>query len=254
VRNSRRFRISTLACLCLGFTGSGVGWADVAHHADFYVEDPYADHVTNGSTARLGTAVGFIYGEPTDVLALGLEAAMGQRFGRFAVEAEYAYLGFQSRGQYMTALGPTDGDVSLGSGHRLGVLARYEVIRIGPKTAGPNSMVALYVEAGADTAWNHWSRPGYNEASRLVPDDTKRVEGLGGFGLLIEHRLQEPIGFPRRVGWFLGWRMAMSPHEAMTGSICRGSGGVSCSVVPMMDQGGYVDRSMLFQSSLEFTF
>jgi hypothetical protein len=46
----------------------------------------------------------------------------------------------------------------------------------------------------------------------------------------------------------------MSPHEAMTGSVCRGTGGVSCSVVPMMDQGGYVDRSMLFQSSLAFTF
>ena len=43
--------------MCLGFTGSGVAWADPAH-AD-YVEDPYADHVTNGTTARVGTVVGF---------------------------------------------------------------------------------------------------------------------------------------------------------------------------------------------------
>ena len=56
----------------------------------------------------------------------------------------------------------------------------------------------------------------------------------------------------RRVGWFLGWRMTGSPHEAMTGALCRGS--TSCRPVPMMDSGGYVDRSMLFQSSLEFTF
>jgi hypothetical protein len=238
--------------MCLGFTGSSVGWAEPAHHADFYVEDPYAPHVTNGSTARVGTAVGYLYGEPADVLALGLTAAIGQRFGRFQVEAEYAFLGFQSRGVYMSALGPTDGDIGLGHGHRLGVLARYDVIRLGPKIVGPNSMMALYVEGGVGTAWNHWSKPDYNQPSRLVPDDTKRAEGQAGFGLMLDHRLQEPIGFPRRVGWFIGWRMAMSPHEAMTGAICRGS--TSCRPVPMTDNGDYVDRSMLFQSSLEFTF
>jgi hypothetical protein len=249
VRNFRRFPI---ALVCLGFTGSGVAWADEAHHADFYVEDPYAPHNTSGQTARLGTAVGFIYGQPQDVLALGVEAAMGQRFGRFAVEAEYAFLGFQSRGQYMTALGPTDGDIGLGHGQRLGVLARYELIRFDSTQVGPNTLAALYIEAGADTAWNHWSRPAWNEPSRLVPDDTKRVEGQGGFGIMLDHRLQEPIGFPHRVAWFLGWRMAMSPHEAMTGAICRGS--TSCKPVAMTDTGGYVDNSMLFQSSLEFTF
>jgi len=243
----------SLAIVCLGFTGSGVAWADEAHHhADLYVEDPYAPHNTSGQTARLGTAVGFLYGEPQDVLALGVEAAMGQRFGRFAIEAEYAFLGFQSRGQYQTALGVTDGDVSLGHGHRLGVLARYEVIRFDSHQVGQNTMAAIYVEAGVDTAWNHWSRPDYNESSRLVPDDTKRVEGQGGFGIMLDHRLQEPIGFPRRVGWFIGWRMAASPHEAMTGALCRST--TSCKAVEMTDSGGYVDRSMLFQSSLEFTF
>jgi hypothetical protein len=251
LRNFRRFRFAIAACVCLPFTGTHVGWAGPAPSPpDFYVEDPYAPHITNGSTARLGTAVGYIFSPtaasmpnaPTDVLALGLTAAVGQRWNRFAVEAEYAYLDFQVLGADNT---------HLGTGHRLGVMGRLDVIRLGPHVVGPNSLLSLYVEGGAATAWNYWSRPEWNQPSRVVPDDTKRVEGQVGFGVMLDHRLQEPIGFPRRVGWFLGWRVAMSPHQAMTGSICRG---VECRPVPMMEDNQLVDRSMLFQSSLEFTF
>jgi hypothetical protein len=77
---------------------------------------------------------------------------------------------------------------------------------------------------------------------RTVPDDTKRTEGQAGFGLMI---------FPHRVAWLLGWRFAVSPHEDMTGSVCRG---VSCRAVMMPPDNSLVDHSMLFQSSLEFTF
>jgi hypothetical protein len=47
--------------------------------------------------------------------------------------------------------------------------------------------------------------------------------------------------------------MAMAPHQPMVASVCRG---VSCRPVDttMMDQDRYVDRSLLFQSSLAFTF
>jgi len=241
MRNFRRFRAAALALVCPGFTGAHVAWADPAH-PDFYVEDPYAPHVTNGSTARLGTAVGFIYGQPEGVLALGMTAAVGHRWGRLALEAEYAYLDFQ-------VAGPDD--TKLGDGQRLGTIARVDVIRLGSTIVGPNSMAALYVEGGAATAWNHWTRPGASEQSRIVPDDTKRVEGQVGFGITLDHRLQEPIGFPHRVAWFLGWRLALSPHEPVTGSVCRG---VSCRPLTVMDDGSVVDRSMLFQSSLAFTF
>jgi hypothetical protein len=37
----------------------------------------------------------------------------------------------------------------------------------------------------------------------------------------------------------------------MTASICRGT---SCKPIDMMDEDPLVDRSMLFQSSLAFTF
>jgi hypothetical protein len=242
MRNFRRFRSAAATLVCLAFTGGDVAWAGPAHAED-YVEDPYAPHVTNGSTARLGTAIGFLYNEPVDTLALGLTTALGQRFDRLAIEAEFTYLGFQ-------VLGPNS-DSKIGDGERLGALARYDVIRIGPHVVGPNSLLSLYVEGGVATAWNHWYRPTAYEASRLVPDDTKRVEGQLGFGVMLDHRLQEPIGFPHRVGWFLGWRVSMAPHEPMSGSICRG---VACRPVPMMDEPRLVDRSMLFQSSLSFTF
>ena len=242
MRDFRRFRTARVVAVCLAFTGSGVAWADEARMPDFYIEDPYAPHKTTGSEARVGTAVGFLQHEPIEVAAVGVSAAMGYRFGRLTIEGEYTYLGFQARGP---------DDTSLGAGQRLAALARLDVIRIGPRIVGENSLLSIYVEGGAGTAWNHWYRPAYNQTSRLVPNDTRRAEGQVGFGIALDHRLQEPIGFPHRVGWFLGWRMSMSPHQPMTGSICRG---VSCKPVEMMDEDRLVDRSMLFQSSLAFTF
>jgi len=240
------FRRIAFAALCLTFTGSAVAWADsptvaMPDEAD-YVEDPMAPHNTSGSAARIGTAVGFIYGERQDVLALGMVAALGHRFGRLTLEAEYSYLSF-------TVKGPSS--LKLGEGDRLGALARFDVLRLGPKIVGGNSLVSFYVEGGAAVAWNDWWEPAADENMRIVVEDTKRVEGQVGFGVQIDHRLQEPIGFPRRVGWFLGWRMAFAPHEQEAASICRGA---TCRPAPMMPHDRYTDRSMLFQSSLQFTW
>jgi hypothetical protein len=202
-----------------------------------------APHVTNGSTARLGTVVGFLYGERVDVTAVGLAAAVGQRWGRLAIDAEYSYLAFQARGP---------SSLSLGEGHRLGVLGRFDVVRLGPKIVGGNSLLSVYVEGGADVAWNLWYRPSFDEPQRLVPEDSKHAEGVVGFGIEIDHRLQEPIGFPHRIGWFLGWRMAYAPHQTEAAAICRG--GTSCRPAPMMPESSFTDRSMLFQSSLSVTW
>lgn len=241
VRDKPPIPLWCTAFVCLAFTGAGVAWAGPAR-AD-YAEDPMAPHVTNGNTARLGTVVGFIYGERVDVTAVGLSTAVGQRWGRLAVDAEYAYLQFQERGP--SAL-------RLGAGHRLGVLGRLDVLRVGPQIVGGNSLLSVYIEGGAGIAWNGWYRPDYDQASRVVPADSKRPEALAGFGIEIDHRLQEPIGFPHRIGWFLGWRMAFSPHDTEAASICRG--GASCRPAPMMPEASYTDRSMLFQSSLSVTW
>jgi hypothetical protein len=229
-----------IAGVCLGITGARVAWAEPAQ-VD-WIEDPYAPHVTRGTTARLGTAVGFLYNEPLDVLAIGATMAVGQRFGRLAIESEFDYLAIQ-------ALNGTS--QRLGDAERLGVLARFDVLRIGPRWVGGNSLLSFYVEGGAAVAWNHWYQPASNEPARVVPDDTKRVEGQAGFGIELDHRLQEPIGFPRRIGWFLGWRVAVSPRSGDSTLACRGD---TCRTLQTMPEDRLVDRSMLFQSSLAMTW
>ncbi len=245
VRALRPASAGIATIVCLGFTAPTDAWAEGASLPGptvEYVENPYAPHTTRGSAARLGTAVGRIYGEHRDVTAVGLVAGLGYRVWRFTFDTEYAYLGFQEEGP---------SSLSLGAGHRLALLGRFDAIRLGSDVVGGNSMLAIYVEAGVGVAWNHWSRPAYDEANRLVPLDTKRAEGLAGFGLMLDHRLQEPIGFPRRVAWFLGWRAAVSPHDSEPAEICRG---VSCRPAPPMPEPRYTDRSILFQSSLAFTW
>ncbi|HMG21158.1 MAG TPA: hypothetical protein VK607_07585, partial [Kofleriaceae bacterium] len=222
----RNLRPVLLAIVCLGITGRAAAWAEPARtpaKVD-WVEDPYAPHVTSGSTVRLGTAVGFLYGEPVDALAIGATTAVGQRFGRLAIEAEFDLLSLQTRGP---------SNVHLGNHERLGALARFDVLRLGPRYVGGNSLVALYVEGGAAIAWNHWYAPAADEAVRVVPADTRRNEAQAGLGVAIDHRLQEPIGFPHRIGWFLGWRIALAPHQAETAAVCRG---VECRPIPMMTE------------------
>lgn len=241
--SSRRLWTGVAVLACLGFTGAHVAWADPAQQLGIdYIEDPYAPHVTTGSTARLGTAVGFIYGERQDVMALGMAAAGGHRFGRLTLEAELGLFQLQTADNTET---------KLGSQQRLGVIGRFDVLRAGSRIVGPNSMFAAYVEGGAAQTWTQWLRPGNADPERMVPDDAKRVEGLVGFGIMIDHRLQEPITVPRRVGWFLGWRMAYAPHDAEAASICRG---VVCRAAPTMPEARYTDRAMLFQSSMSVTW
>lgn len=212
-----------------------------------YVEDPYAPHVTNGSTLRLGTSVGFIHNERigTGVLSLGGTLSGGERFGRLALEAELALAKLSSSGT-------GEPDAEVGTQQRLGVIARFDVVRFDSHVAGPNSMAAIYLEGGAAQVWTQWLRPAAGDtATRMVPDNSGRVEGEVGFGVMIEHRLQEPITVPRRVAWFLGWRMGFAPHEAEDASICRGQ---SCLTALPMPDATYTDRTVLFQSSMQVTW
>lgn len=237
-----RFRRQRVIWVCLGVTWASVGWAEPTQGREDWIEDPYAPHVTRGSTVRVGTAAGFLYGERVDAIAIGLTAAVGQRFDRLTLESELAHMSLEAFGGMSEPLGRAE---------RLGVIARYDVARLGSELVGGNSMLAVYVEGGAGVAWNHWYAPGDREPPRIVPADSKRVEGQVGFGLALDHRLQEPIGFPRRVAWFLGWRLALAPHASEPATVCRAA---TCMVAEPSTAPRFTDRSMLFQSSLAVTW
>ena len=176
---------------------------------DLYVEDPYAPHKTSGSEARVGSAVGFLYDEPVEVTALGGQVAIGYRFGRLTLEAEYTYLAFQVRGP------------GRHGARRRPAARRARALRRDPaRPAHRRSELAARrstSRAAAAPRGTTGTKPAYDEASRSCPTTRGAIEGQVGFGIALDHRLQEPIGFPHRVGWFLGWRMAMSPHQPMVG-------------------------------------
>jgi len=248
MRNS----VAWLATLCATFTGAGVAWADPTtadpEHPDF-VEDGLAPHKTDGNEIRFGTMVGFLYNERVDTTAVGLTIAAGHRIGRFTLEAEADLFNLQSR---QSAVDYT------GNAERLALLARFDVLRLGPRIVGENSMLALCVEGGPAVAWNHWTHAlGASDASdadtiTAAPSSSTRVEGDAGFGLLLEHRLQEPRGF-KRIGWFLGWRMAFTGRDAMDADpVCRTT--TTCRVSSPMDTSHYANTSMLLQSSMTITW
>lgn len=229
----------TLA-LCASFTGGKAAWANPA--TSDYIENPFQPHSTTGRIARLGSVVAQVYGEHQDMMALGVATALGYRWRRLSIEAEYSYVHFQDK---------SNETLPLGHGHRVGANARFEVLRLGSRMMGPNSMLGLFIEAGFGRGWNSWLSPVNDNRTRMVQDNNKRFDQTVGFGLMLDHRLQEPIGFPRRVAWFLGWRAAFSPHASEPVAICRG---ISCKPVVVQPQTKLVDTSVSLQSSLAFTF
>lgn len=263
------FRWFGIAVVCLGITGARVAWADPAQtsldnerrrepldplgevddlpkvadpRSQNWVEDPYAPHHTSGTTVSLGTAVGYLYHEPLNAIALGGTVAVGQRFGRIGVTSEFDYLAIQSLDGLATRLGTAT---------RLAVLGKLDVLRFDSHVVGPNSLAAIYVEGGAGVAWNRWDHPGPTDPARDVPVDTKRVEGLAGLGVTLDHRMQEPTAFPRRFSWSLGWRFALAPGGGDMTAVCRRA---TCRIAQPMPDTMMVERSMLFQSSLALTW
>ena len=243
----RGFRRCLVLALCVS---PSAAWADPPT-PDLYIEDPYAPHDTSGSIASLGTMAGFIYGMPQQVTELGLVAGAGHRFGRFSIQAEAAYFDLQTVEQYMTQIGVTSGDVGIGRGERVGLIARLDVLRFDSHLVGPNSMASVYVEGGGQIEWVQFTAP---LDSGIQPDSYKRVEGVVGVGLMLDHRLQEPIGFPHRIAWFLGVRLAMSPHQPLDMTVCRSDSECAREEMPETSPAPPMDQSLTFQSSLAFTF
>ena len=242
------------ATVLLAFTGAGVAVAQPppgetrpeapqVEHPN-WIEDPYAPHVTNGTLLQFGTAVGPVTIDQRRYTALGAVIALGKRVGRFTFDVEYDYLTLQD---------PGPSSVVYGRAQNLALVGRVDLLRFGSNVVGANSMVAFYAEGALERTAYHYYLPSVDDAPRAVPDDNGRTQAAVGFGVMLDHRLEQPLGFPNRVGWQLGWRLASSPrdqHDNMI--ICRG-----CTPLvsePTMMTSRIYDKELIVTSTLNFTW
>ncbi len=230
--------------LWLAFTLPSAAWADEPQaRPSSWVEDPYQPHDITGANLRAGSAVGFIVHDAKRYTALGPSLAVGPRFGRLTVEAIYLYAALSE---------PGPSTLSRGYLQRLGLMGRADVIRLGPRQVGANSMLALYAEAGLAQQRYHFSRPRPSELARVIPIDGSRPTAVFGFGLNLDHRLEQPRGFPTRVGWQLGWQLTASDRRPMGATIeCRGT---ECLAGPVVMRAPARDTSLLVTSTLAVTW
>lgn len=196
---------------------------------------------TWGPTIRVGTVVGTVDAAAVSATGLGLSVGAGHRFGRLTVESELTAMRLLEKGP---------SSLHLGQSERLGVIVRYDVVRTTSRVAGPNTMLALFLEGGASQSWTQWFEPEADEQQRIVPRDTRRVEGQGGFGLSIDHRYVTSGGRTGHFAWHLGWRFA-APSPSEPSYACRGACRLASE--PMMETEN-LEGSVLFQSSLGFTW
>jgi hypothetical protein len=207
-----------------------------------WVDSPYAPHRPSGMVMRAGTEVGYVYGKRLEVFALGGGIAIGHRWDRITVEANYDYLSFQELGA---------SSLALGRAQRLGVTGRVEPIRFGSSMVGQNSMLAVYVEASVGRQFETWYKPRYDEPSRVVPDGGTHTEASVGLGLMLDHRLERPSKLSR-VGWLLGWRAVAAPNAPEDYVVCRGP--TSCARTGEMPMKREYETALLFTSSLSLTW
>ena len=214
-----------------------------------WVDDPYGPHNTTGTVAQLGTAVGYVYKNPLDVLAVGGTVAVGRKVGRLTLEGEYGHFDFLSHGSDA---------ITLGNANRYGGVLRVDLLRLGSKFVGPNSMLAIYGEARMGWQSNHWNHLSASDTPRDVPSDSSRAEGSVGFGLLLDHRVEQPRGFPNRIGWLIGWQLVGAPHDPVTMNECKG-GPVGCAELVQQPINSTLphtqyETALLFTSSFQFTW
>jgi hypothetical protein len=239
---------SALVALCLGFTGSTIAWADGSHGdvRDRWVENPYQSHDTTGTEVRLGSLVGIMAVDGTEYTGLGGSVAAGHRWGRLALDAEYSYLEITERGPSAVHYGTT---------HAVGVNVRFEVIRLGSRVVGPNSMAALFVEGSLARQFRVADPHSPLEMKPHLFPSGQSNQVSGGFGVLFDHRLEQPRGFPNRVGWQLGWRVIGSPKpEPGTYTTCRGADCTATSRSTGMMEIGLGETSLELSSSIAFTW
>jgi hypothetical protein len=245
MQHSVALRVALTLGACLAFTAASPVRADSPRDLGVADADTIPPHRTWGPTTRVGTVVGTVQTSEVTVSALGVAVALGHRFGRLALESELAAISLEEQGP---------SSLELGRDVRLGVIARYDAVRVTSRRSFPNTLLAMFIEGGAAQTWKHWFEPEPHERSRLVPLDSRQVEAQLGFGVSIDQRFARAGGSSGRVAWQLGWRIAGLPadHDAPAYA-CRGTCQLAGAAAPPADE-DKLQGSLLFQSSLLFTW
>ena len=162
-------------------------------------------------TARFGLTGALADQGSGGAYELGPQVALGERFGAFVGELDYAYLSF------------FDSAVSPGGVHRVDVTLRADLVRTLRATRCTNfactRATSFYGELGAGERFGRW----IVDATHAIPATTPQPELHFGLGLELDNLL-----VPRRNGWQLGLRFVIAPRDAQPGVACRGG----CTSVP----------------------
>lgn len=130
---------------------------------------------------------------------LGPLVAIGERFGGFILEADYAYLSMM------------DPDTSENGIHRFGLNLRGDVWRddtgVCHRHLACTRGKSIFLEAGAAERFGQW----HLDSRRVSPESDRQPEVHVGVGLELDNRI-----VPYRYGWQLGFRFAIAPRNPYT--------------------------------------
>jgi hypothetical protein len=174
-------------------------------------------------TFRAGLTLGLHDDVAPEANVVGPVAGLGYRWSALQLEADYAWLSFQD-------MATVHGGV-----HRVGVLARVELLRhVRPATGEGH---ALYAEVGVGERLGRWEI----DATHVAPASGEQKEAHLGLGLSIDNRSRSP-GY----GWLLGVRFVVSPHDASFDAVCRGT----CPDGDSSSTSSGTDKAVLLEASV----
>ena len=219
MRNFRRFRVAPLALVCLGFTGAHVAWADPAQPRRLLRRGSLraAQHdrlrrrgsarSSASSTASRRTCSRSASPPPAAIASAGSRSRPSSRTSAS-----------QTRGTIMTPIGPGDGDIA----HRQRRAPRRDralrrdparPARRRPELAARRSTSRAAPASRGTTGPS--PTPTRRRGSCPTTPSASRARSASASCSITGCRSRS--GSRTAIGWFLGWRLAMSPHEAMTG-------------------------------------
>ena len=175
-----------------------------------------------GPTARFGLTGAFTDQSSPDSAQFGPQVALGERFGAFVGEVDYAYLSF----------------FGANIDHRIGLTLRADL-----NHSASNRCILGYACTRGST---FFGEAGIAERYGHTPIDAQHPDPIAknkpeihlGLGLELENQL-----VPHRNGWQFGLRLAITPSDHVLGTACRGA---ACAMTTVTTTRA-VDAAVLFE-------